>query len=222
MAHIACSSQGSISNCFYSTYLKDELVTVEIIHFDAIQITSLKKNRKALTGSQSTIKDLPFSLKILKMNSWTFVLHRKILCHPSNSKRPPQHLWVKYVKMLNFKLISSYTTGDRPAELHGSQECFKKSHPTLEEALNLQVQIQTFCNNRAILKVGQKWGLLILCQWKSAEEKSPNLYHYKLKDSYTVMHALSQKYYFTVAEGPHWVSARLPSKQSRQCENSRS
>jgi len=72
--------------------------------------------------------------------------------------------------MLNFILISSYTAGDRPAELQGSQECLKKSHPTLEEAL--QVQIQTFATIELSLKSG-KQGLLILCQsLKSAAEIS--------------------------------------------------
>jgi len=53
-----------------------------------------KKNSKALLGSQTTIQD-PFSCKIPKMNSYTFVLHTKILYHSSIKKWPQRRLWIK-------------------------------------------------------------------------------------------------------------------------------
>jgi len=48
----------------------------------------LQENPKALIGSQSNVEDLPFLHKIPRMNSCTSILHRKILCHPSNAKHP--------------------------------------------------------------------------------------------------------------------------------------
>lgn len=53
------------------------MVTVKINHFDIIGIIGLK-NPKALIGSQTTIGDLPFPHKILRMNSCTStILHKK-------------------------------------------------------------------------------------------------------------------------------------------------
>jgi len=40
-----------------------------------------KKNAKTLIGCQTTIQDLPFLFKILKMNGCKSILHRRILGH---------------------------------------------------------------------------------------------------------------------------------------------
>jgi len=46
------------------------------------QESLVQKNPKVVIASQSTIEDLSFPQKILKMNSCTFVLQRKILYFP--------------------------------------------------------------------------------------------------------------------------------------------
>jgi len=54
-----------------------------------VGIIGLKKNPKALNKSQIAVEDLPFPHKISMMNSRNLVLHRRILCHPSNKKHLP-------------------------------------------------------------------------------------------------------------------------------------
>jgi len=84
---------------------------MEIMHFDAFwyRVTSSTLNKpNILIGSQSTIEDLPFLLLIPRMNSCTFVLHRLILCHPSDAKHPCRHLRVKILIIFSLLFVSWY------------------------------------------------------------------------------------------------------------------
>jgi len=58
-------------------------------------ISSILNKPNILIGSQSIVEDVLFPPLILKMNSCTFILQEKILCHSSTAKHPCRPLRVK-------------------------------------------------------------------------------------------------------------------------------
>jgi len=83
--------------------LKDGLMTIEIILLDTMGVISLK-NAKALVGSQITVEDLPFS-----QQNPTVFLHKKILYHLLDTKRPWHRLWATiFIMHYKFNIISKW------------------------------------------------------------------------------------------------------------------
>jgi len=54
-----------------------------------------EKTPRAIIGGQSTLQDLPFPHQFPKINTYTFVLHRKTLGHPPDTCRLPHCYKVK-------------------------------------------------------------------------------------------------------------------------------
>jgi len=60
-----------------------------------VEIIGLNKSKSIGVGSQNIVEGIPFSYKIQRINSFTFVLYRRILCHSSNKKWPWHPLSIK-------------------------------------------------------------------------------------------------------------------------------